>query len=514
MAAMSNHFTVLFLFSICWTTASGLVLQFRNEDTAVERQAVHQQMQSYHIALAQQRQKGGMGSCGWEGQANPPNLTKEMLATRPKVVKDQMWQTCKHLKSLNQSALCEMYTLAYPNTVDTTVKVLPQILSSGTNATFVLTGDISNMWLRDSAAQVNHYVTLLDRADDSVAGLQDVIKGLFAEQMELYMEYPYANSFSLDGSVGTNSFELDSVCYAYKLGYRFWKQTGDASVFGTSRFVDFVKATVEQWTYEQNHEEGVTRYGQVASGECCQDITSAVKKGIGLIWSGYRPSDDACEFHYNIPGNMMAATTLDMIEEVLREVYPKSNQMTELTEQVVLLRMQIHKAIHEHGRGTPPHGKSGEIYAYEVDGLGNQKFMDDANIPSLLSIPYMNYSSPFHSTPEMYERTRNFLLSDENPYFYRGAVASGIGSPHTQPGCIWHLSLIMQGLTATSLDEKLGVLDVIAKTTGGTMHMHESFDSNDPETYTRGWFGWAASLFCELVEQVVAVSSPNSETHG
>lgn len=225
---------------------------------------------------------------------------------------------------------------------------------------------------------------------------------------------------------------------------------------------------------------------------------------------------------------MMAAVSLGLLEEMLTSVY----QNNTLAKQARQLQATIHRGIHDYGRGSPSNAFGGggapcrppcpslppasdasnasaEIYAYEVDGRGNRLFMDDANIPSLLSMPYLGYTSPLHSTGELYSRTRGFVLSDANPYYFRGKAASGIGSAHTSSGCIWHLSLIMEGLTGDSLEEKRNALRVLEQTTGGTGHMHESFDANNPEVYTRGWFGWAASLFSELVEDFVTLASAN-----
>lgn len=316
--------------------------------------------------------------------------------------------------------------------------------------------------------------------------------------MDLFKMHPYANSFRTSGDAAENKYEIDSVCYTIKLGYRLWKQSRDSKVLGGDQFLSLVQGILAQWSTERQH-DNASAYRHSEFGN--NGLGTPTKPNIGLIWTGFRASDDQCIYHYNIPENMMAAVSLDMIEEMLLSVYKDYDQMPALVKEVKRLRLGIHNGIHKYGRGESE--SNGEIYAYEVDGYGGQIFMDDANLPSLLSIPYIGYDSPHHSTQKLYTGTRAFVLSDANPYYYRGSKASGMGSAHTGKGCVWHLGLIAEGLTATSKAEKLKLLATIHSTTGGTGLLHESFLAGDPETYTRGWFGWASSLFCELVEQVV-----------
>jgi len=122
--------------------------------------------------------------------------------------------------------------------------------------------------------------------------------------------------------------------------------------------------------------------------------------------------------------------------------------------------------------------------------------MDDANVPSLLSIPWMGFAS-VHD--EVYQNTRRMILSRANPYFFQGKVASGIGSPHTPGGYIWPLSLIMQALTSTDADEVERILGWLEASDAGTGLIHEGFHADDPRNFTRPWFAWANSLFAELL---------------
>ena len=210
----------------------------------------------------------------------------------------------------------------------------------------------------------------------------------------------------------------------------------------------------------------------------------------GMVWSGFRPSDDRCTFGYLIPANMFAVVALGNLSEMAREVYADDS----LVASAGLLRQQIDEGIQT--GGMVEHPRHGWIYAYETDGLGNYNLMDDANVPSLLSVPYLGYRP---ATDPAYQRTRRFILSTDNPYYYEGAYARGVGSPHTPPGFIWPLALAMQGLSSLDRSEQEELACMLAATTGGTASMHESFHPDDPTRFTRSWFAWANGLFGELV---------------
>jgi len=144
------------------------------------------------------------------------------------------------------------------------------------------------------------------------------------------------------------------------------------------------------------------------------------------------------------------------------------------------------------------------MYAYETDGQGNHNLMDDANVPSLLSIPYLGY----HTVDDtVYQNTRAFVLSEHNPYYFTGTVASGIGSPHTPTDYIWPIALCMQGLTSTDATEIKSLLHMLSTTHAHTGCMHEGFHKDDPTLFTRPWFAWANSLFAEFVSQYALQSS-------
>lgn len=213
----------------------------------------------------------------------------------------------------------------------------------------------------------------------------------------------------------------------------------------------------------------------------------------GMTWSGFRPSDDACKYGYLIPSNMFAVVVLRYIAEIAKDIFADE----ELRSEAESLRKEIQEGILNFG--IYRHETFGEIYAYETDGMGNFNLMDDANVPSLLSLPWFGYCE---NTDPIYQNTRKFILSKDNPYYYEGTYAKGIGSPHTPDEYIWPIALIIQGLTSDSKEEKLKMLDYLMKTDADTGYMHESFYCNDPEKFTRSWFAWANSLFASFVMEL------------
>ena len=122
--------------------------------------------------------------------------------------------------------------------------------------------------------------------------------------------------------------------------------------------------------------------------------------------------------------------------------------------------------------------------------------MDDPNVPSLLALPYLGICEP---ADEIYLNTRRFILSESNPWYFKGSAAQGVGSPHTPDNYIWPIGLIIQGMTAEDPEERMPLLHTLVATDAGTFSMHESFDVDDPARFTRPWFAWADSLFAEYV---------------
>lgn len=400
----------------------------------------------------------------------------------------------------DQARLAQIFENCFYNTLQTTVREL----SDGT--TYLITGDIPAMWLRDSAAQMRPY--LIPARKDPV--LAELIAGLVRKQFFYINIDPYANAFNetpsgncwshddtqMNDWLWERKYEIDSLCYPIQLAYLLWKNTGCISHFNED-FRQGICKILQVFRCEQNHENNSTYYF-IRKNTFFTDTLSRngkgalVKGNIGLIWSGFRPSDDACTYGYLMPSNMFATVVLRYLEEIADTIYHD----THLQEDARHLRYQITEGILTYGIvETSDYGK---IYAYETDGFGQYNLMDDANIPSLLSIPYLGY----RGDTEIVQNTRRFILSEANPYYYHGKCARGIGSPHTPVNHIWPLSLIMQGLTAVDEQELTFVLQMLLETDAGTNLMHESLHVDDPACYTRKWFSWANALFSELILKI------------
>jgi uncharacterized protein len=388
------------------------------------------------------------------------------------------------------------FNTCFANTLETTVEKL----EDGT--TFLLTGDIPAMWLRDSTAQVRPYLVLAEKDEE----MANMIAGLIERQCQYICLDPYANAFNKEANgaghqtdlttmnpwIWERKYEIDSLCYPIQLSYLFWKATGRTNHFNQS-FQEAVQKIIEVWMIEQDHTNSSYTFERVTD----RQEDTLINKGrgadvvpTGMTWSGFRPSDDACTYGYLVPSNMFASVVLGYLIEIYEDVL-------KITEQVPVfqkLKEEIEKGIEEFAVVRNQNGE--EIYAYEVDGKGNFTIMDDSNIPNLLSAPYLGY---VEENDERYRATRQTILSKENPYFYKGKYAEGIGSSHTPENYIWPIALAMEGLTAEDKKEKERILDLLVACDGGTHLMHEGFNVDDPSQYTREWFSWANMMFCELV---------------
>jgi len=383
------------------------------------------------------------------------------------------------------------------NTYETTIR------QQEDGTTFVITGDIPAMWLRDSAAQVRPYLILAEE-DENIA---DMIEGVIQKQMVSIIHDPYANAFNEEPNgnryhddqtemtplLWERKYEVDSLCYPIQLSYLFWKSTERTSHFN-KQFLEAVEKIIQTWKVEQNHEaESTYRFQR----DNCppQDTLSHEGKGApvgytGMTWSGFRPSDDACQYGYLIPANMFAVVVLKQLAEIAHTVLGDDA----LEQQAIQLANEIDEGIQTYGKVNHP--TYGTIYAYETDGLGNYNLMDDANVPSLLSLPYLGYC---RIDDPIYQNTRKFIFSKENPYYYEGKVAKGIGSPHTPEMYIWHIALAVQGMTAATKEEKEEVLQLFKSTDADTNYMHEGFHVDNPKEFTRPWFSWSNSMFSEFL---------------
>lgn len=392
--------------------------------------------------------------------------------------------------------LMDVFVNCYTNTLNTTVKRMEN------NMTHVITGDIPAMWLRDSAAQLRPYIFLAKENEE----IRELIAGLVRRQFMCITIDEYANAFNEapNGAcwekddpdqnpwVWERKFEVDSLCYPLQLAYLLWKNTGCTTQF-EGDFQAGVEKILEVFTTEQYHEEK-SHYRFNRNNGYYRDTLSRdgkgalVKSGTGLIWSGFRPSDDACTYGYLIPSNMFAVVALGYLEEMEREIFHNE----ELPERAKALKEEIQRAIETIGKTFTE--EFGMVYAYETDGYGMYNLMDDANVPSLLAMSYLGYEGE----PEVSSNTRRFLLSEANPFYFKGDKAAGIGSPHTPSNYIWHIAMAIQGLTSETREEKLEILKNMAATTGGKGVMHEGFCCEDDSKFTRAWFSWANAMYAEL----------------
>jgi meiotically up-regulated gene 157 (Mug157) protein len=356
-----------------------------------------------------------------------------------------------------------------------------QITLASDGTTYVKTGDIPAEWLRDASVQVRPYL-FFAKTDPQIASL---LRGTIVRMGKYLQADPYANAFTLDYRVWERKFELDSLDYPISLAWTYWKQTGDASIFtgDLSLGFDSALATMEK---EQDH----PRNSQYTHKEMVLGGKGKPVAYTGMIWSGFRPSDDACGFNFPIPSEMMTVVALGQLEEIERDVYHNVIK----AQRAKSLRNEVQNGIQTYGVIFTPN--YGYIYAYEVDGLGNANLMDDANVPSLLSAPYIGYTK---SSSFVYRNTRKFLLSKDNPTYYVGKYARGIGSPHTSDNMVWPIAMLMQGFTASSDAERKDVLGQLLASDPGDHLLHESFNPDDPTKFTRADFGWPSALFSEYV---------------
>lgn len=388
----------------------------------------------------------------------------------------------------------EMFTKCYLNTLETTVE-------EDAGDAFIKTGDIPAMWLRDSSVQVSHYVRLAGKDPD----VRNLIRSVLRRQLRCILIDPYANAFNKTANgmghkdvtehndhVWERKYELDSLIYPLWLLDRYYTYSTDATVFDDLFFEAFGRI-LQTMQIEQHHDERST-YSFIRYGEFAYDTLENNGKGAktaytGMVWSGFRPSDDRCTYHYLVPSNMFASATLKKLLKDLEKA-GVANAHKAAAETLIA---EIDRGIAEYGILHTP---DGDIYAYEVDGLGNATFMDDANVPSLMSLPYLDYCA---KDDARYLRTRNAVLSGKNPYYYRGNYADGVGSPHTPDGYIWHIALIIQALTSLDPNERARIREILKSTTADTGFMHESFDANDHFRFTREWFAWANTLYAIFV---------------
>ncbi|NYT41473.1 glycoside hydrolase family 125 protein [Sphingomonas sp. R-74633] len=405
--------------------------------------------------------------------------------------------------------LAWMFENCYPNTLDTTVT--PGSLN-GKPDTFVITGDIDAMWLRDSSAQINPYVHLTPKD----AGLRDLFRGVIGRQARCILIDPYANAFTRDPTAATNhdaakhdqtdmkpgvaerKWEIDSLCYPMRLAHSYWIATKDKAPFD-SEWAEGVRVSIDTFRVQQRlHGPGPYHFQRRADTPTetlmLKGLGSPTRK-VGLIHSGFRPSDDACTLPFLIPSNLFAVSALRKVAVVLREARGDAK----LAAEAEALAAQVAAALLKYGRLRDEAGQP--IWAYEVDGFGGALFMDDANVPSLCGLAYLG---AVPRTDPVWRRTAARAWSANNPFFFKGTASEGIGGPHVGLDMIWPMSLIMHALNADDDATIRRCLTQLKASEAGTGFMHESFHKDDPTNFTRPWFAWANGLFGELMLDLAA----------
>lgn len=440
----------------------------------------------------------------------PQDNVGKYVCQRPKE-KDRLFKSdavekkIKEIKSmLKNPYLAWMFENCFPNTLDTTVHFREL---NGKPDTFVYTGDIHAMWLRDSGAQVWPYVQLAN--DDPK--LKEMLEGVIRRQFLCINIDPYANAFN-DGPVGGDwqsdmtdmkkelherKWEIDSLCYPIRLAYHYWQVTGDSSIFDEV-WMEAI-ANVLKTFKEQQRKDGVGPYQFQRRTERQLDTLNnngngAPVKPVGLIVSSFRPSDDATTLQFLVPSNFFAVTSLRKAADILVSV----NKNETLANECKALADEVETALKKYA--TYNHPKFGTIYAFEVDGFGNHLLMDDANVPSLLAMPYLG---DVDIDDPIYQNTRRFVWSDSNPYFFKGTAGEGIGGPHVAYDMVWPMSIMMKAFTSQDDAEIKECVRMLMATDAGTGFMHESFHKDNPKNFTRAWFAWQNTLFGELIIKLV-----------
>jgi meiotically up-regulated gene 157 (Mug157) protein len=398
----------------------------------------------------------------------------------------------------------------------------------------------ADMWLRDSGAQMHYYVASGAAAESPA--LTRVIQGLLREHARYVLLDSYANSFTgapfssasrvmrRGGFVNTGNYEPDGWCWSVLLAHALWKSGATAPDDAPPLFDFSFKLALEkmmiQFRLEQDHEHSNYRYVQIDGGTCsrrhgtnktyCDATGLECKRGVacrpqtpllprgglgnltnftGMTWVGFRPSDNECG-RYNIPVNAMVAVAMRKTADLCRHIY-KDDALAVLADS---LAAEIELGIEQFGIVEAPGQPGKRIYSYSTDGLGNHSILDDANTPSLLSLQYFNFSA---ADPTVLQRTREWVLSVNNPWYHSGRCAKGVGSSHTPGDMIWPMALISVAITSQDEAELGGALQMLLNSDCGTGYMHESFSADDGCIFTRDYFAWPNSFFAEMLEKLM-----------
>ncbi|KAJ2339896.1 hypothetical protein GGH92_006510 [Coemansia sp. RSA 2673] len=381
--------------------------------------------------------------------------------------------------------------------------------------TFVFTGDINAQWTRDSTDQL---LSLLPYAVAD-ASLNTLIAGLVNMQADQIAAYPFANAYRSPARSGlvpgendwtkgdtrtvfAAKFEIDSLAAFFKLSTVFWRQQQQQDADSLLDMGLLVQLQAPTFDSEQRLTDATVRFVRTANTPTESSFGGGRGNPIrhtGMVRTLFRPSDDSVIFPFLVPANAMLAVELRALADML----DKTGDTT-IASRSRRLAEDITCGIYEFG--TAEHPKYGHVFAYEVDGYGSRLLMDDANVPSLLALPYLGF---VNATDPIYQNTRCMLLSPDNPwYFSNGALSllNGIDSPHTVFCKVWPMSVAIQALTSNDQQEIVDAEHVLAASTAGLGLMHESgdIDSANGNSFTLPWFAWCNGVVSELITRVVS----------
>ncbi len=438
--------------------------------------------------------------CGASAPQPTPGQSARPVADKRKFVSEAIDHEIDRVKQkIADPELAHMFEACYPNTLDTTVHFSQK---DGKPDTFVITGDINAMWLRDSSAQVQGYLPFC-REDHHLA---EMISGEIHRQAACINIDPFANAFMPDDSkpsphardrteiipgVFERKWEVDSLCYTIRLAYQYWKITGDNATFDE----DWKKAarTIVATFRDQQRKSGNGKYSFKRGRDGGPDGFGSPIKPTGMIVTAFRNSDDRALYQFNIPDNLFAVHSLRDLAEMVTSLMPGDPLAADCSS----LADEVLQGVQNYGVITDP--KWGKLYVYECDGLGHTLLMDDAGLPNLLSLDYFD---PSLANDPLVLASRKFSLSSDDPWFFKGSAAEGLGSIHTGKGKIWPMGIICRALTSHDDAEIIDALSMLKRASVGTGFMHESFVMDDPAKYSRRWFAWVNNLFGELILKI------------
>lgn len=371
---------------------------------------------------------------------------------------------------------------------------------------FIITGDIPAMWLRDSTWQVEPFFH--SRLPEIGRLLAEVSK----TQTKFVILDRYANAFN-PGPTGNcwhkdfpdqsdwvfeRKYELDSLASVLRLARRVHEVFGISEHLDTQYWmaVELIKNLVRAEQVSAFRQYRFRRDNGVAHDSLSHGGAGAPVKNTGMVWSAFRPSDDACVYGYHVPSNLFMAHELRQLPSVKIASESGAGLSRAAVEWADMLATNSVDDARAIDRGIRRFGLFDHGYAYEVDGFGNALFIDDANVPSLLSLPYLGVCS---ADDPAYLATRQRVLSPDNPWWFSGSALRGVGSQHTPRDHVWPIAVAIEAMTSTDPADRRVAVELLENTDARTGYMHESVHVDDPSRYTREWFSWADMTWLDLV---------------